>query len=81
MDKSEKTQVQYVQNYCFCPVNMQICDVLVADAVVVPKFLSTVLEWTDVFENAKDSVTGSCRSQYHLREKNHKLSIQHGARS
>ena len=35
MDKSEKTHVQGVQSYCFYPLNMQICDVLVAVAVVV----------------------------------------------
>ena len=30
-----KKHVQGVQGYCFCPLNMQICDVLVAVAVVV----------------------------------------------
>ena len=34
VDKIEKTHVQGVQSYCFCPLNMQICDVLVAVAVV-----------------------------------------------
>ena len=29
----EKWHVQSVQSYCFCPLNMQICDVLVALAV------------------------------------------------
>ena len=29
--------VQSVQNYCFCPLNMQISDVLVAVAVVFAK--------------------------------------------
>ena len=30
-----KTHVQGVQSYCFCLLNMQICDVLVAVAVVL----------------------------------------------
>ena len=30
-----KTHVQSVQRYCFCPLNMQICDVLVAVSVDV----------------------------------------------
>ena len=37
MDKSEKMHVQSVQSYCFCSLNMQICDVLIAVAVVVAK--------------------------------------------
>ena len=32
--KIEKMHVQSVQSYCFCSLNMQICDVLVAVAVV-----------------------------------------------
>ena len=35
-----KTHVQSVQSYCFCLINMQICDVLVAVAVVIAKFSS-----------------------------------------
>ena len=34
MDKSENTRAGGVQSYCFCPLNKQICDVLVAVAVV-----------------------------------------------
>ena len=37
MDKNEKMHVQSVQSYCFCSLNMQICDVLVAVAVIVTK--------------------------------------------
>ena len=37
MDKNEKMLVQSLQSYCFCSLNMQICDVLVAVAVVVAK--------------------------------------------
>ena len=37
MDKNEKAHVQSVQSYCFCLLNMQISDVLVAVAVVVAK--------------------------------------------
>ena len=37
MDKNEKKHVQSVQSHGFCPLNMQICDVLVAVAVVVAK--------------------------------------------
>ena len=29
-NKNEKMHVQSVQNYCFCPLNMKIYDVLVA---------------------------------------------------
>ena len=35
LDKDEKMLVQSVQNYCFCPLNMQICGVLVTVAVVI----------------------------------------------
>ena len=35
MDKSEKMHVQSVQSFCFCSLNMQICDVLVSITVVV----------------------------------------------
>ena len=35
--KSKKMHVQSVQSYCLCPLNMQICDVLVDVAVVVAK--------------------------------------------
>ena len=37
IEKNEKMHVQSVQRYCFCSLNMQICDVLVAVAVVVAK--------------------------------------------
>ena len=37
MDRNEKMHVQSVQSYCFCSLNMQICNVLVAVAVVVAK--------------------------------------------
>ena len=37
IDKNEKMHVQSVQSYRFWPLNMQICDVLVAVAVVVAK--------------------------------------------
>ena len=37
IDKKGKTHVQGVQSYCFCLLNMQICNVLVAVAVVVAK--------------------------------------------
>ena len=33
-DENEKMHMQSVQSYCFCSQNMQICDVLVAIAVV-----------------------------------------------
>ena len=33
IDKSEKMDVQSVQSYCFCSINIQIGDVLVAVAV------------------------------------------------
>ena len=32
IDKNEKMHVHSVQSYCFCSLNMQICDVLVAVA-------------------------------------------------
>ena len=35
MDKSEKRTCRGVQSYCFCPSNIQICDVLVAVSLVV----------------------------------------------
>ena len=38
-DQNEKMHVQSVQSYYFCSLNMQICDVLVAVAVVVAKAL------------------------------------------
>ena len=37
IDKYENMHVQSVQSYCFCSLNMQICDILVAVAVVVAK--------------------------------------------
>ena len=37
MDKIEEMHVQSVQSSCFCQLNMQICDVLVAVTVVVAK--------------------------------------------
>ena len=33
-----KNAMQGVQSYCFCLLNMQICDVLIAVAVVISKF-------------------------------------------
>ena len=37
IDKNEKMHVQSVLSYCFCSLNMQSCDVLVAVAVVFAK--------------------------------------------
>ena len=37
MDKKEEIHVLSVQSYYFCSLNMQICGVLVAVAVVVAK--------------------------------------------
>ena len=39
IDKNEKMHVQSVQSNCFCSPNMQICDVLVAIAVVIARAL------------------------------------------
>ena len=36
-DKNEKMHVQSVKSCCFCSLNMQICDFLVAVAVIVAK--------------------------------------------
>ena len=36
--KGKKRHLQSVQSYFFCLINMQICDVLVAVAVVIAKF-------------------------------------------
>ena len=38
IDKDEKMHVQSVQSCCFCPLNVQICDFLVAVIVVLGKF-------------------------------------------
>ena len=42
MDKNEKKHVLGVQSYCFGPLNMQICNVLVAVAVAVAVVVAKV---------------------------------------
>ena len=37
MDKNEKMHLQRIQSYCFCSLNLQTCDVLIAVNVVIAK--------------------------------------------
>ena len=48
IDKNEKIHVQSVQIFCFFSLNMQICDVLVAVAVVVAKAPENVQKYTQL---------------------------------
>ena len=71
MDRNEKMHVQSVQSYCFCSLNVQICNVLVAVAVAVVvakapfcRFISSLLLVT--LRSRAPTVDKNVTSKYNL---------------